>query len=395
MTVKFLRDVSYDDCLSRQAFAKRRLKDVEHELGQAIWCGVTGAGAAGSLERVSHAVSDTLPQKHAIAFLTDEVVAAWALTVLAIEMRDGVRLKESPFELRQRATRGWAVVASLLEEGMDCIFGLGQDYSMAWPMIRGLLMGDKPHEALRRMSKIAPLVGRMKQVLGGAKDSIEHGSTPEALDGVERGGDVQRLVLAELAMAANETMRKDLAQRILEQNADVQQVFSQVNRGAGPIVILRDQSGSMHGDPDVWTTACVVALTTIAWAENRPVRLIDFSTATREWDLSVGRSDQLGHAIASFLGGGTEIGPALRVAAAAVKQWAKQGVVGADVVLLTDGIDDGYSEMEQALDDMGPIRLFTIAINCTISGPLRTRASHYSEVSASGAEEVGGLAGVV
>jgi Mg-chelatase subunit ChlD len=392
---RYLRDVPYTDCLERQAFAARRLDKVNRAVIQATWRGITGAGSTENLNRISEAVSDTLPRRHGIAFLTDEVVAAWALTVLSPEMSDGLSRSDSPFELRQRAARGWEIVSGLLEQGMDHVFQLGQDYSMAWPMIRGLVMADKPEQALRRMGQLAPLVGRMRQVLGGAKDSVACGMTPESLDGVEKGGDVQRLVLAELAMASNETMRKDLAQRILEQNADVQQVLSHVTSGAGPMVILRDQSGSMWGGPDTWCTACVIALATLAWADNRPVRLIDFSTATREWDLSVGRSDQLGKAVGSFLGGGTEIAPALRVAAKAVREWARQGVVGADVVLLSDGVDSAYSAMEKALDDMGAVRLFTVAINCSISGPLRTRATHYSEISASGADEVGGLAGVV
>lgn len=394
-TVSYLRDVPYTDCLERQAFAARRLKDVDKAVVQATWRGVTGAGSAKGLEQIRDAVSDTLPRRHAIAFLTDEVIAAWALTVLAPDMERALAEHASPFELRQVAAHGWSVVATLLEEGMEIIRNLGQDYSMAWPIIRGLVMGNQPKEALSRMQKIAPLVGRMKQVLGGAKDSIARGMTPESLDGVEKGGDVQRLVLAELAMASDETMRKDLAQRVLEHNADVQEVLSHVSSGAGPIVILRDQSGSMWGDPDIWCTACVIALTTIAWADNRPVKLIDFSTATREWDLSVGRSDELGRAIGSFLGGGTEIGPALRVAAKAVQTWAKRGVTGADVVILTDGIDSDYSVMDAALDDMGPIRLFSVAIDCRISGPLRTRAARYMEISASGAEDIGGLAEVV
>lgn len=396
MSVRFLRDVSYTECLERQPFARERLEGVDPAIVQATWRGVTGAGTATAHQDVVDAVNDTLPIKHAIALLTDEVIAAWALTLHAPEMEEGVTRKESPFSLRKRARSTWEEIARLLEEGMEVIHGMGQDGSMGWPIIRGLVMGDQPAEALKRMKRLAALVGRMKQNLRGVKDSTDHGPIPEQLDGVERGGDVQRLVTGELALAADPIMQRDLAQRLLEQRADLQQVLSPVPKGSGPMVILRDQSGSMtHFGRDEWCTACVIALTTIAWSENRPVKLIDFSTSTREWDLSVGNSAELGKAIASFLDGGTEIGPALRIAAKAIKDWARHGVTGADVVLLSDGIDSNYAAMDKALDEMGEIRLFSVAIACRFSGPLRTRATLYTEISGTDADEVEAVAGAV
>lgn len=89
MSVRFLRDVSYKECLERQPFAKERLEGVDPAIVQATWRGVTGAGTATAHQDVVDAVNDTLPMKHAIALLTDEVIAAWALTLHAPEMEEG------------------------------------------------------------------------------------------------------------------------------------------------------------------------------------------------------------------------------------------------------------------------------------------------------------------
>lgn len=89
MSVRFLRDVSYKECLERQPFAAERLKDADPSIVQATWRGVTGAGTAAVHQDVVDAVNDTLPMKHAIALLTDEVIAAWALTLHAPEMEEG------------------------------------------------------------------------------------------------------------------------------------------------------------------------------------------------------------------------------------------------------------------------------------------------------------------
>jgi uncharacterized protein with von Willebrand factor type A (vWA) domain len=88
--------------------------------------------------------------------------------------------------------------------------------------------------------------------------------------------------------------------------------------------------------------------------------------------------------IQHFLGGGTAIGLALNQAVDQVKALAQKGQPGADVVLVTDGVDGNVTAQAAAVDAAFAIqaRLWTVAIECAIGAdsPLRARASQYTRL---------------
>jgi Mg-chelatase subunit ChlD len=104
--------------------------------------------------------------------------------------------------------------------------------------------------------------------------------------------------------------------------------------------------------------------------------------------------DQLVELARHFLGGGTNIAAALSRAATAVSDMAAKGDKGADVVVVTDGEDgrldrsegDGTGRTcgEAALDAIEALgsRLWTVAIDCDVTGILRDRAAKYVHVGA-------------
>jgi uncharacterized protein with von Willebrand factor type A (vWA) domain len=82
-----------------------------------------------------------------------------------------------------------------------------------------------------------------------------------------------------------------------------------------------------------------------------------------------------------FLGGGTAIGLALGVAMQQARQLAQRGHHGADVLLVTDGVDGDVGAQETALREghaLG-VRLWTVAIECEVAetSPLRAKAAQY------------------
>ena len=88
--------------------------------------------------------------------------------------------------------------------------------------------------------------------------------------------------------------------------------------------------------------------------------------------------------IRHFLGGGTAIGLALGVAVDEVKRLARKGQKGADVVLITDGVDGEEVAIARAVTAARSfgIRLWTVAIECDIapSSPLRSEAADYTRL---------------
>ena len=166
----------------------------------------------------------------------------------------------------------------------------------------------------------------------------------------------------------------------------------------GPLVICRDTSGSMHdvhgdrpatnGHPgrNTIATGCMVALTRVAHAGERMVRVVHFGTATTVSELKPGDCKAVLDATREWLGGGTKIGKALQVAVQQVGELEKLGYFGADIVLLTDGEDPQHAEMDAALNECAQrgIRLWTVAIECSIpdTSPIRWRAEKLIRVGA-------------
>jgi len=109
-------------------------------------------------------------------------------------------------------------------------------------------------------------------------------------------------------------------------------------QGRGPIVICLDQSSSMRGAKEFWSKGLALALLQVATMQRRPCRVVHFNTGVARVDDwlpgKVAPLDLLA-SMDTFLGGGTDFEPPLRVALDAIadtREFKK-----ADVILVTDG----------------------------------------------------------
>jgi hypothetical protein len=356
-------------------------------LAENIWRGVTASGEGGL---VSQAVADTTPQQYATLLATDDIAASYATATLLSYFAG--RQPASAHEARSLAHAGWAEFRQLADQAGHVQHGLGGDLSAAWPVFKEFQQTRVDREKIRR---IAELAGRMYKLLKGAKAQRVEG-IPEEVVGTELGGDIAALVPQEYALwAAGIPTRTEVAMRLSEHRAVQLKREGREVKGRGPLVVALDESGSMHAYRDEWAKAAMTALTRIAWEDRRPVKVVHFSTATRVQDLKPGDHRGLLRAQATFLDGGTDIGTAMSVAADEVEEWAKQGVTGADVVLISDGGDAGH-RIPGALDTMAKhkTRLFSIAIDVPFHGQLKERASEYVFLSGNDMRDAGKVAGV-
>lgn len=148
----------------------------------------------------------------------------------------------------------------------------------------------------------------------------------------------------------------------------------------GPLVVLIDESDSMHGQRNKWAKAVTLAIARVAKDEDRAMHVIHYSTSLHAHAVDPKSAQDVLGTIRSFLGGGTAIGFALRRAVDVIA-----GLPGADAILVTDGIDGDESSIVQACDALQATgaRLWTVAVECEIqpSHPLRSRAAGFTTMN--------------
>ena len=135
------------------------------------------------------------------------------------------------------------------------------------------LMNDpRMQEAIRRAGRIQRIAGRSKPTVTQNKEEIV---------GVEFGDDIPRLLPSETMKLMDEDLEWLLLLNIAEARALQYSMEGREPQGRGPIVVMLDESGSMHGDPHLWARAIGLACIGQAAQQKREVTIIGFDTRIR------------------------------------------------------------------------------------------------------------------
>jgi Mg-chelatase subunit ChlD len=347
-----------------------------------LWNAIVGAGTptAGSF---AEAVADTSPVAHAALLAGDDVAATYAFDLFWQTPSS----TSSPFELRSLARETWGKFIAQAENMVNLAQGFGWDLSSAWTHTRdvALAQGD-----MNQVERIARLAGRMYVALRGARASRVKG-IPSEVYSVEQGSDVGRLLPSEQVLLTEPLLETVVLERIASRRAAQYAMRGDTKQSRGPLVIALDESGSMHGHRNEWAKAAAVALSRVAMDEKRPVSVVHYSTSTVTQPLKPGDADAMLKMVRHFLSGGTAIGLAVGVAVQEVRSLARKGQKGADVVLVTDGVDGDEAAQARAVAEgqaLG-VRLWTVAIECDVRAfsPLRKDAAEYTRLGASDLHE--------
>lgn len=175
--------------------------------------------------------------------------------------------------------------------------------------------------------------------------------------GIERSGDVERMLPSEAVLLMNPTLRllwqarrveRGLlayhapgvhTKRIQEQQCFEDGTETQQRRAdRGPIIVLLDSSGSMFGQVETIAKALTVQIASVAFVEKRPCYLYNFSGPGEILEAQIsfegdGLTAMLGVISASFHGG-TLLDESLRRVCRRITQ---RGWSQADVAVLSDG----------------------------------------------------------
>lgn len=243
--------------------------------------------------------------------------------------------------------------ADVMEEGF------GFDRTDAWAQMRQV--EDREGEVTHLMKQVANLAGRMYK-------SFEYNSVPskckdpQEVEGIETGGEIDRMLDDEKASIG---VDPDVAVRVSEDRANQFRMAGESTKSRGPLVVVVDESGSMHDHREIWAKACSVALIRVALQEGRAVRMVHFSTVTDVHDVRPNEPSDMLLVAESHCGGGTNINVAMEVALEQVGDLEKDGKEGADIVFITDGLDNYSKSHFDQMVRMG-VQLWTVAIDVDI-----------------------------
>jgi Mg-chelatase subunit ChlD len=338
-----------------------------------LWNAVVGLDSQLGRGSFPEAVRDTAPAEHVTLLATDDVAAAYAFDLLWSHL-PSVPATAPPFDLREAARGRWEAFDKRAKQTELMAEGFAWDLSTAWSHTRDVELAS---------GAIARLAGRMYAALRGNHAKKVRGVAGEVY-AVEQGNDIGRLLPAEQMLLVEPLLEVVALERIATRRAGQYATRGTQKRSKGPLVLALDESGSMHDARNTWAKAAAVALSRVASEEGRPVAVVHYSTSVKVQPLRPGDNAAMLAMVRHFLSGGTAIGLALSEAVQQVKALEQKGQRGADIVLVTDGVDGDMAAQTAAVQDALAIqaRLWTVAIECNIpeTSPLRARASQYTRL---------------
>lgn len=135
------------------------------------------------------------------------------------------------------------------------------------------------------------------------------------------------------AMVSQDPMTKlQFITRVMDGGVYHRNFEGKEKKGRGPMIIVRDESGSMSDEPHSLAVALEWALLDIARREKRPFFSIPFSSRHHVWAADPPNMEGLMNHLSHFYGGGTYPYPALISALKLIEE----GDLAADILMLTD-----------------------------------------------------------
>jgi uncharacterized protein with von Willebrand factor type A (vWA) domain len=195
----------------------------------------------------------------------------------------------------------------------------------------------KNSKQLRGLTK---KLGALRRVWLQRKRAKSASANYEAITGATFSNDVTRAFPAELALAGTPQGRALFALKFSQKTVLTKDYTAQQkNLGKGPVVMYIDVSGSMSGEPELWSKAIAFVVAEEALKENRKVFINLFDTRIEHTVELIPKSNNLSTMLdfvgTWILGGGTSFNAVL---SHAVDKGCRDS--RADILMITDGHSD-------------------------------------------------------
>jgi len=216
----------------------------------------------------------------------------------------------------------------------------------------------------RMLMEILKLAGRLAPIaLSTLRNRTRKAS--DVIVSVKTGNDLRHIVPCELAALASEDRELDFLRRFSEAELMEYDLIGNIPEGKGPVIIAKDESGSMSGVPHIWATAICLAIAQACQKEKRDFAVIHFGSDSeiKTDHFITGESASLTSMAQHFFGGGTSFESPLREALkiASDHQYDK-----ADIIFITDGLcqlSETFEAEIAAEKETRNMRLIAVAVN--------------------------------
>jgi uncharacterized protein with von Willebrand factor type A (vWA) domain len=203
--------------------------------------------------------------------------------------------------------------------------------------VRDLFKRVRNNHQLAMIMKLAGRYRRLAQSMQVSKNI--HGM--DEVVGIEYGDDLSLVVPSELALLGDEDTELDFLRRFAEGELQIEELTATESEQKGPIVVVVDESGSMHGERVENAKAMALAMAWIARHQKRYIALVGFSGSEQGNYLVIppGQTDEtaLLDWLEHFFSGGTDMDVPLEELP---KKWDSLGCPRGktDLIMITDAI---------------------------------------------------------
>ncbi|AKB12293.1 Uncharacterized protein, contains a von Willebrand factor type A (vWA) domain [Methanosarcina thermophila] len=163
---------------------------------------------------------------------------------------------------------------------------------------------------------------------------------------------IDNLLPMEAAKLLNPTLKKKFYADMLEGKLLSYQLLGKHYTGPphikprGPMIVLVDTSGSMHGAPQTLAKAAVLAMAKRMLSQQRDMKVILFASTSQHLEIELSSRKKMSEKFLNFLlytfGGGTDFNTAL---ASGLKSLKEKDFQGADLLFITDGKSEVSDEL--------------------------------------------------
>lgn len=192
------------------------------------------------------------------------------------------QITQSPTPMSQAGAEAIAAAAAAghaAAEGAGNVPGFGQGFGSGEPRYHS------PEQALSIAEKWAndPTLRKMAELFGRLDRDIRFQRSKRVVGGqdeivsIEYGDNLRRVLPAEWALFADPETEDDFLARYLSGELLTFSTVGEEHAGRGPIVVVGDGSGSMHGERNIWMRAVAMCLLHIARLEKRDFAMVEFS----------------------------------------------------------------------------------------------------------------------
>jgi uncharacterized protein with von Willebrand factor type A (vWA) domain len=163
---------------------------------------------------------------------------------------------------------------------------------------------------------------------------------------------INNLLPSEAAKLLNPSLKKKFYADMLEGKLLSYQLLGKYYTGPprikprGPMIVLVDTSGSMHGAPQTLAKSAVLAMAKRMLSQQRDMKVILFASTSQHLEIELSSRKKMSEKFLNFLlytfGGGTDFNTAL---ASGLKSLKEKDFQGADLLFITDGKSEVSEEL--------------------------------------------------